>query len=372
MYELEKQMNDLDTHLRLLGWYYHETSEAKQTYFSKEQSPSVQEGYFFVDKKSKKYSNLDELLQKSKEFFSTRKFSVIEPRNVMNETGNTAFISAGIQNIEAMLFGSKIFEGKMYVLQPCFRTQYFDQQAKDSLKSFVNATTISMNENFSEYLEIIETWIDFFSENGLYAGDFRLKRSIKENDWGTGSFGKLVLDFEYKGLQLGTISFCKNVPTKRFGNISFVDGGFGAERINWAKNKTPDIFNSIELGLRSIFIEKELYDTLRLSSLLVLSGSDKAEKEKKQYFQKSIRKLIEQTKNLYAPEQLILEADMFWTKNATIEREESKEIIEKETLKAIENKLIQKAKMKKMPKQCSTLDELLKFIKQQKTDLFTF
>ncbi len=371
---LEQKFEELKDHLTSKGWNLLECSSCKNEYFSKttEDRCNNHQEYGFLNKNNKTYSHFGNYLQESQIFFESKKFQTIQPRNLNNLIGKTAFISAGIQYIEPMIFGNEIIEGKYQILQPCFRTQYTKSESRDSLQSFINIATIITNSKFEEYLDTINLWMNYFSKNQLYAGDFNLQPKIKENDWGTGKFKKLVLDFNYKGLQLGTVSFCENIPTVHHGEINVIDAGFGAERINWAKNKTDDIFNSIELGLSSTLIKKELYNSIRLLSLLALSGINHRMKEQYQHVKIIIDAFIKNNQTITIPESLSSQADALWIKYSDHQGKTSHTIIEEELKKRAKNMLIQKAGLKKIPKGANTIEELLQFLKTQKKEYQLF
>jgi hypothetical protein len=273
--------NNLDSFLVGKGWRSNSCAACGNAFYLKSQSDCCQDlncnnGYSFLSLPSRGYSLPPEVFSRSVDFFSAKGVIPHPAKNLISGGGGTLFVIAGVQILEETLFQDQTPpDGVVYVAQPCFRTQFLksiDDKTIDSCYAFVNLVTEEVNGNFDSFLTQVDNWLGFLSKSGFYAGNIALVPRVKISDWGTGEFSKLVISFNYGGLQLGTASYCPEVPTRGGNKVSISDIGFGLERITWAMNKTPDIHDSLETGIGGAGIDKVKYDLIRTLTLLSLSG----------------------------------------------------------------------------------------------------
>lgn len=222
-----------------------------------------------LTKKNKSYHPA-KVLEQFDRFFLSKGFSKHPSRNLINDTGNTDLVIAGVQIFDEV-FHSKATppDGKFIVAQPSVRMQFVERIAEGSFSSaFVNICTESLSIEFQDHLYAIDDWISFFSGLGLSASNMVLVCKVSEKDWGFTRFSSFDTKFYYGGLEIGH----GNYANLSLGDlrVPMSDIGFGLERIAWAINKNEQYYELLApLTNLSSFPEQ---DCIRTATLLAMSG----------------------------------------------------------------------------------------------------
>lgn len=271
------------------GWQRHSCSACGRAFFSK---PSTKMdvsvcGWRKCDKvtypfrtytKRKKMLTPGQINARMSEYFRSAGFDLAAPRNIANFKGQTDLVIAGVQMFDDIIHhNQKIRDDKVFVAQPCVRMQFqpYVESQEGTSTSFVNVCTEKMVAGFSEHLQSVDHWCTILSKLGLHMNDFIVVMRTSVNDWGTGEFSMLELFFSYGGLELGDAAYLL-IPQPNRPAIPISDIGFGLERTAWAVNKTDSYFDTLMpwtgTGTR------EMFDSCRTMSLLVLCGVQAANK----------------------------------------------------------------------------------------------
>lgn len=271
------------------GWQRHSCSACGRMFFSK---PSTKMdisvcGWHKCDKggypfrtytKRKKMLTPAQISARMSDYFCSVGFDLATPRNIANFDGQTDLVIAGVQMFDDIIHrNQKIRNDKVFVAQPCVRMQFQPhvESQEGTSTSFVNMCTEKMGSEFSEHLQSVDHWCTILSKLGLHMNDFIVVMRTSVNDWGTGKFSALELFFSYGGLELGDAAYLL-IPHANRPAIPISDIGFGLERMAWAVNKTESYFDTLmpwtATGTR------EMFDSCRTMSLLVLCGVQAANK----------------------------------------------------------------------------------------------
>lgn len=206
------------------------------------------------------------------EYFHSVGFDLAAPRNIANFEGQTDLVIAGVQMFDDIIHrGEGIRENKVFVAQPCVRTQFQPhvESQEGTSTSFVNVCTEKMGAEFEEHLQAVDHWCTILSKLGLFMNDFIVVMRTSVNDWGTGEFSALELFFCYGGLELGDAAYLL-MPQPNRPAIPISDIGFGLERIAWAVNKSDSYFDTLTPW--TACGRREMFDLFRTITLLVLCG----------------------------------------------------------------------------------------------------
>jgi len=204
--------------------------------------------------------------------FSASGYETVAPRNVAKPGGQTDLVVAGVQMYDDVIHGNQpIWEGKVFVAQPCIRMQFQASvgSQEGTSTSFVNVCTEQMVVSLGEHLNMVDHWCTVLSKIGLHMNDFVIIMRETNKNWGTGDFPALELFFSYGGLELGDAVLLE-IPQKSRASIPISDIGFGLERIVWAINKTDSYFDTLVPW--TVEGTKEMVDSCRTLALLVLCG----------------------------------------------------------------------------------------------------
>lgn len=228
--------------------------------------------------KRKKMLTPAQISAKMSEYFHSVGFDLATPRNIANFEGQTDLVIAGVQMFDDIIHcNQKIRNDKVFVAQPCVRMQFQPhvESQEGTSTSFVNVCTEKMGAEFSEHLQSVDHWCAILSKLGLHMNDFIIVIRTSIHDWGTGKFSALELFFSYGGLELGDAAYLL-IPQANRPAIPISDIGFGLERIAWAVNKTESYFDTLMPW--TVTGSREMFDSCRTMSLLVLCGVQAANK----------------------------------------------------------------------------------------------
>lgn len=271
------------------GWQRHSCSACGRIFFSK---PSTKMdvsvcGWHKCDKgeypfrtytKRKKMLTPAQISARMGEYFRSVGFDLAIPRNIANFEGQTDLVIAGVQMFDDIIHrNQEIRNDKVFVVQPCVRMQFQPhvESQEGTSTSFVNVCTEKMGSEFSEHLQSVDHWCTILSKLGLHMNDFIVVMRTSVNDWGTGKFSALELFFSYGGLELGDAAYLL-IPQANRSAIPISDIGFGLERMAWAVNKTESYFDTLMPW--TVTGTREMFDSCRTMSLLVLCGVQAANK----------------------------------------------------------------------------------------------
>lgn len=271
------------------AWSEYKCDECGKTFFTKSANPinTTNCGWNGCKNKNHSFQKLskkkiiikpEEINQIVSKYFSLNGFEQKTPLNIANLNGLTDLIVAGVQMFDDVIHQNhKERPGKIYVSQPCIRMQFSEKiKELDGIStSFVNICTEQMGGSIIEHLESFDHWFTVLSKLGLFMNDFTIILRESDDNWGTGDFTKIELFYLYGDLELGDASYFE-IPRKDQQPITISDIGFGLERISWAINKNKTYFDYL---IPITFIgERDMFDSLRTLSLLLICGVNASNK----------------------------------------------------------------------------------------------
>ncbi len=278
--------------------------------------------------------------------FSHLGFKPISPLPIVNEGGNTLFVSAGVQVIDDIIHREgQLISVPEFVAQPVLRTQYLDGVFEGSSTSFVNVSTEAVNVDPKKHFDYFQKWLEIFYGLGMESSKFTFTHRSIEKMWGSKSFDSFEIFVYYDGLEIGDASFNYNVPQSTRENITFSDIGFGLERIRWILRGGSyfDNFNSktnSEISLPALAFANTL-------ALLSGSGLKPSNKEYGYRFRLFSKRFVDEVKGQYKDfDDLFMENYKYWSKwtNLSISEVESLERIKKENSRNFNRLLLDQMK----------------------------
>jgi len=264
--------------------------------------------------------------------FSKSGFKPVEPLGIINNGGNTLFISAGVQILDSVIHEEGCFISEpIFISQPVLRTQYIDGISEGNSTSFINISTEAVNVNPQEHFNYLQNWLNIFYGFGMESSKFTFTHRAVDKTWGDKIFNGLELFIYYDGLEIGDASFNYGVAQKTRDVINFSDIGFGLERIKWVIRGGSYFDNFIskkypESSLSSLAFANTL-------SLLAGSGLNPSNKEHGYRLRLFSKRFIDEVKGQYQDfDDLFLENYRYWLKwtKLPVSEIDSLEIIKKE------------------------------------------
>lgn len=227
-------------------------------------------------------SQMLELLQTPeflKDFFEKEGFENIPSKSIINKGGSTLFMSAGVQILDPIIHNEReIFEEKIYVAQPVFRTQFIPKIDDGVSSSFINIATEMVNKDPEEHFNALDQWMELLKSLGLNRENFILKATERYDKWGKRRFLQKIIKIYYDDLEIGDALYM-DMPQDSRNNIFISDIGFGLDRIKWLlSNKS--YFKSITSNSEILSdLDNKTIDYTRTLALLAGSGVEPSNKE---------------------------------------------------------------------------------------------
>jgi hypothetical protein len=233
-------------------------------------------GYHFVDVPSpNKFIDLAEGIKTVLNFFTSKRYVNASPIGIVRNDERTLFASAAGQIFDDFIYGIAHTDDllKFIMVQPVIRLQGLELvgELEGISSSFLHSAVVQWNASPKDHFLALDSWLDFFSSIGLYAGDLTFKISASINDWSGKDVTAESLKINYRGLEIGIANYFVDIPISRgIGTMS--DVGIGAERLLWVVNKSRSYFDAI--GPLTFLIKDNtiLLDSIRTMVLMAGSG----------------------------------------------------------------------------------------------------
>lgn len=221
----------------------------------------------------KGYLDLNDIISASKAHFAGAMYRLHPPLDLVRQKERTLFVSTAGQVYDKYIYGDGVAEsdGGCFLVQPVVRLQEIDRcgESEGYTSSFVHLATEEAGCTYDAHLRHFDQWLSFLSAIGIYAGSLCLEVERIENDWGGLRVEAISTSLNYFGLEIG-IANLFFVPRKNGTLCLLSDIGAGAERLTWARNKTPSFFDAI--GPRTFIVKRKTCDAIRSSVLIASAG----------------------------------------------------------------------------------------------------
>lgn len=228
-----------------------------------------------------------------KSFFEKAKFENIPSKSIINESGLTLFISAGVQVLDPIIHDEKeIFAEKIYIAQPVFRTQFIPKISEGVSSSFINIATEMLNKSPEEHFHALDQWMELLNILGLSKENLILKSIERYDKWGKRKFLQKILKIYYDDLEIGDALYI-DMPQDSRENILISDIGFGLDRIKWLLSANKSYFQTIAPD-NEVFLnlDNKTIDYTRTLSLLAGFGIEPSNNEHGYRFRQLSKLLI--------------------------------------------------------------------------------
>lgn len=263
------------------SWQRKQCPLCQESYYTKSDLPhcgsyQCSGGYTFTTIPApKSYLEFGACITRLREFFKELGYPVQPPIAVVRSNERTLFASTAGQVYDDLIYGTvaKNEPQRCVVLQPVIRLQGIGLvgSMEGISNSFVHAATEAWNVSADEHFGVFDHWLDFFSSLGLHVGGLCLKVKQAENDWAGRTVISEMIKINYGGLEVGVANLFLNIPQANNAMATLSDVGVGAERLEWAVNKSPSYFDGIG-PLSCIILERVTLDAIRTATLMVASG----------------------------------------------------------------------------------------------------
>lgn len=227
-------------------------------------------------------------------YFKEMEYEIVNPFPIVNNK-DTIFYSAGIQPLlNSYLKGELDSEKSLFIAQPVIRTQYLEALSEGTSLAFINSTTSKFNLSESEYLKLVNDWLDFFYQIGLEKGNITTSCDFYEDRWNNINLSGNRTFYYYNNIEIGDTTFFTKIDNQNID--SMCDLGFGIERLRWSANHNSSYFNlfsdSSELSPR----EKGLISAISLLALQGVKPSQKNSGYRARLFSKKLADLLSSRK----------------------------------------------------------------------------
>jgi hypothetical protein len=308
---------EFKSYLRDYNWNSNLCRSCGNEFYSKDPTDvcsnyRCQKGYSFLSFSRKKdYTTLDDLVQKTDNFFKNKRYARVEAQSIINKYAPSdeqlqrrnsleepLFITAGVQALDKFFYENED-PPKMafFIAQPSIRTQFMKYvgEIEGFSTSFVNICTEEANASVDEHIKHIDNWLNHLSHLGIFVNDMSLTKKYHLSKWGRRESKSIIINFDYGGLQLGDAGYhydiCQAGKESNIRTIS--DIGFGLERVCWALNKTPSYFDSIGPFVDSFQNKCKVMDSVRTITLMAASGVNASHSGRGYRFRQFAKKVID-------------------------------------------------------------------------------
>ncbi len=199
--------------------------------------------------------------------FIQRELKESHYENIVNPYTDSDFIIAALQYVNGILYGNKKpIRELVYSFQPVIRPVPEGETIENGfLRTFINVGTVGIKQEFEDYCNQLELWLDILSACHIYISRIGLK--IKNN---TRIFEGVGIEISVDGRELGQANYY--IVEHNGESLGITDMGFGVERICWASNRWT-CFATVFQCPEAYFLQlDDVSDRVNLIVVLIASG----------------------------------------------------------------------------------------------------
>lgn len=283
-------------------------------------------------------------------YFERNGFSILQPKPIINKTGITLFISAGVQHLDDVIYKEANYcDVPQFVAQPVLRSQFVKSVGEGSSTSFINICTEKVNPRVQEHFSYLEKWLELLDKMGLKKENISFQLQNTETKWADKKFKSDKIKIFYDGLEIGVALYNTDLPQNNRDPLCFSDIGFGLERIKWIL-QGGQYFNVFNITTK----EHEVKNPIILNHILTMallagSGIKPANKEHGYRLRLFSKKFIsENIKEHLEIEELAGNAYRYWSNwiNLPVSENEALLLIQKENERNFNRELLNSLKLK--------------------------
>lgn len=228
-----------------------------------------------------------------------RDFVARSPLSVINPSGVPLFTTAGLARL-LLDPGGAVGSPKLFVLQPCIRTQSFDSISEEHvcLSSFVNVCTEWAGATPENHVQTLDGWLCALSAIGIYVG--RLRVCILDSPWVKSGFVGWKTHVYLGNVHIGDAIYIETNPVApELGPIS--DIGFGFERLLFAACGTTTYSSSVLPPYSVDQFGFEYADAVRSLTLMSAAGVRSGSSGAGYYYRVLLRRLLKRGDAISVP-----------------------------------------------------------------------